>query len=245
MQTTLKATVLIALFMYGTLAFSQESAGEPKLAAEPEPAAESKSAAEPKPALAVPPCACQMFPIMSFQYGDLYYCEYHEVSCNDPPEAAYVIGFFDWPADDCPEECIPTFLASKRADTHAFPGLDHPVAADYIHEDKLPTGKSREFTRILTDPKLNYVRCKIGDDTIYAKVLVFAVQTGLAAADSVKDRMRVSYIAFQTTRLPNGATVADISCSPVFEEDDPCHAFRGVYQPVGAKPIPILVLTAR
>jgi hypothetical protein len=197
------------------------------------------------------PCACVLFPIYYLADGTIFYCDYYPTSCDDTPEAAYVIedDSTPWPYQTC--GCVLCFATSgdakkTRKNERKFPGLPSVVDSNYQHDGMVPTGKAREFTTILIDPKLEYVQFLLGEETIYAKVLVFSWKTGQATDRNPKNlATRMRYIAFQTASVRAGAKCEAVTAEPIFSDENPCYAYQCVHQLDGGKPAHVMVLLAK
>jgi hypothetical protein len=184
------------------------------------------------------PWVCPLWPLYESQAGTIFYCDLYETSCDDEPEAEYLIGSFEWP-QYCPD-CDAGGLSGDLA--KSFAGLDEPITADYTME--LPEGRARRFSRPSDSPDLRFLQFEdVNGAFITAKVFAFTIQTSQAIGGLESNAERTILVALQMRGAPTSKPLSLLG-KPLAPRGN-CRAYSAVYEPGIGQRFPILVLTAK
>jgi hypothetical protein len=176
--------------------------------------------------------------VYSTTFGTVYFADLYETSCDDEPEADYLVGSYAWP-QDCPD-CDGGSPSGDLA--RGFPGLDEPIMADYSMQ--LPEGRARRFSRPSDYPDLRFIQFEgVNGDLLTAKVFAFTIERPRTVGGLETKVERTILVALQMQGLPTSKPVTLIG-KPLARQGD-CHAYSAVYEPGVGQRFPILVLTAK
>lgn len=140
------------------------------------------------------PVGCPLFELIN--YGDgtyAYHADYYRESCNEDPEAAVVVGYYEVPIFCSSGNCI----AAKKSDGHVVK-LDEPVAPNYQHN---PGASVREHCHVLEDPAMRFLKFDFKHRgktrSVVAKLNAVVVSTPAPGRD------RTVFVGFETDGAPD------------------------------------------
>lgn len=216
------------------LATTRGSAQEPKVAeAEPKPAAAEKDNSY----------FCPLFELMVMTGGTLYYCDLFDQSdCLDEPEATYALGEYEYPCSCIgeTEHCCHAAYGGSRP----FPGLLSAVPAGFVH--RMPHGRARENSKVLSDPEVPFIKFDLGKRTVYAQVFVISLDiAGATGGIPTGNFTRDIYLAFESKANPAGAKSVTAKAADPATSQGNHYAYTAAFPSMSGKTRQILILTVR
>jgi len=161
-----------------------------------------------------PDYACPIWPIMAVDGGILYYCDnFPTDDCEETPEAAYLVGEYQWPAI-CDSQCehvvytreqlqaVEKQMASGSRKTKSltlrshFPGHSATLDPDAF-ELAIPAGKGRQFSSLAGEPW--YLHFTFEEQEVHAKVFDYVVNVGQVDDPSGRPRYRTIAVAYEVS----------------------------------------------
>jgi hypothetical protein len=213
---------------------------------------ETQSAHQSKGDYASPPCGCPLWVMYTLGGNNLYYCERFQTDCEEEPDVTSIYGQYNL-SPGCDTNCIPAKRKHILKALSPFPGIDPILMTDsYL----LPDGPDRQFSAIMEDPSLRYIKFQISGADRYAKVFTYMLD--LRGRYCSQEHRRIVHLAteLKNSEVPpsfiNVGQVTPIDAYCVANGTPAlCRVFRAIHRPAGAgptqpgTPVQISVLTKK